>query len=224
MANVVSMAILLLVLGVGAALLSEGLWGAALMFFNIVFAGLIAFNFYEPAAAFVAANASMLSGSADVLCLLGLFTVAVLILRLTTDSLGPLMVRFPIPIYQLGRFVFGMAGAAVLAAILILGLEAAPVNKKVLGVIDYKFAPPFGWGFDRQWLGFFQYSTGHIFARRGSDTHDPFVEFGDAHVFDPRAEWLIRHQEARPYGTDSILSEGPSGEAEASGEASPGPP
>ena len=29
---------------------SEGLWGAALMFFNVLFGGLIAFNFYEPLA------------------------------------------------------------------------------------------------------------------------------------------------------------------------------
>ena len=33
------------------ALTSEGLWGAALMFFNVLFAGIIAFNFYEPLAA-----------------------------------------------------------------------------------------------------------------------------------------------------------------------------
>ena len=32
------------------ALSSEGLWGAALMFFNVLFGGLIAFNFYEPLA------------------------------------------------------------------------------------------------------------------------------------------------------------------------------
>ena len=32
------------------ALSAEGLWGAALMFFNVLFGGLIAFNFYEPLA------------------------------------------------------------------------------------------------------------------------------------------------------------------------------
>ena len=38
------------------ALTSEGLWGAALMFFNVLFAGLIAFNFYEPLAELLVAN------------------------------------------------------------------------------------------------------------------------------------------------------------------------
>ena len=42
-----------LILGLTYALTSEGLWGAALMFFNVLFAGMIAFNFYEPVAALI---------------------------------------------------------------------------------------------------------------------------------------------------------------------------
>lgn len=216
----VDLGIAVVILGMTYALMSEGLWGAALMFFNVLFAGIIAFNFYEPLAAVLAKNVGFLSGFADTLCLLGIFIVAVVMLRLTTETLGPLMVRYPTPVYHVGRIGFALAASVVTAAILILAFETAPVHKKLVGVVDYKYAPPFKMGLDRGWLGFFQYTTGQIFASYGSGRRDPYVEYGTAKVFDPRAEWLLNHQEARPYGTDSILGgegEGSEGGGESGG-------
>jgi hypothetical protein len=209
----INLLIVLLILGMTYALSSEGLWGAALMFFNVVFAGLIAFNFYEPLAKLLAENVTFLSGFADTLCLLGLFIVAVLILRLTTETLGPAMVRFPTPIYHLGRLLFGLGCGVVTIAILLLGFETAPVHKKIFGVIDYKALVPFKMGIEREWLAFFQYTTGQIFVTHSPDSRDPFAQYGDAKVFDPRAEWLLNHQEARPYGEESILGDDQGGGA-----------
>ena len=48
---IIDIVTLVLILGMTYALASEGLWGAALQFFNALFAGIIAFNFYEPMAA-----------------------------------------------------------------------------------------------------------------------------------------------------------------------------
>src|SRR5262245_47683096 len=92
-----------LILGMTYVLASEGLWGAALMFFNVLFAAIIAFNFYEPLAALLATNVGFLAGFADTLCLLGIFIVALVLLRLTTETLAPAMVRFPTAIYHIGR-------------------------------------------------------------------------------------------------------------------------
>lgn len=224
---VVDLVLSALILGIAYALASEGLWGAALMFFNILFAGLIAFNFYEPLAVIVAENLKFLSGFADTLSLMGLFIVALVILRLTTESLAPMMVRFPTPVYHIGRILFGLAGGAVTMAIVLLAFETAPVHKKVFGVVDYKYAPPFDRGLDREWLAFFQYTTGQVFAQYGQGRVDPFSEYGisgttrnPVNVFDPRAEWLLRHQEARPYGDESILADGAGGGA--AGAAAPG--
>src|SRR4051794_13746610 len=126
-----------LILGMTYALSSEGLWGSALMFFNVLFAGVIAFNFYEPLATLLATNVSFLSGFADMLCLMALFIVSVVLLRLTTESLAPAMVRFPTPIYHAGRFLFALAGSLVTLAIILLAFECAPVHKKVFTVYDY---------------------------------------------------------------------------------------
>jgi hypothetical protein len=212
-----------LILGMTYALMSEGLWGAALMFFNVLFAGIIAFNFYEPCAAWLAANVGFLSGFADTLCLMGLFIVSLTLLRLTTETLAPSMVRFPTPVYHLGRLVFALGGSLVTMAILLLAFETAPVHKKIFGVIDYQYKPPFKMGLDRQWLGFFQYTTGLIFANHKSGGRDPFGEYGTAKVFDPRGEWLLLHQDARPYGTETVLEESAGGAAGA-GPAGAGAP
>lgn len=200
---IVNLVIVGLIAGLTWALTSEGLWGSVLMFFNVLFGGLIAFNFYEPLAKLLDGT-GIGWGFSDTLCLLGLFIIATFLLRLITESLAPAMVRFPSIVYQLGRLVFGFGGAVMTVAILLVAFETAPVHKKIFGVIDFKTKPPFGMALDRKWLGFVQYTTGLVFAEHVPGTRDPFGEFGDANVFDPKAEWLLNHQEARPYGTESI--------------------
>ena len=74
-------------------------------------------------------------------------------------------------------------------AILLLAFETAPVHKKVFGVIDYKTQAPFGLGIDRQWLAFFQYTTGLVFADYVVGQRDPF-------------ERIRRRQGLRPQGAN----------------------
>src|SRR5947209_9518257 len=220
---VINLIVAVVIVGVTYALASEGLWGAALMFFNVLFGGLIAFNFYEPLAKMLADNVPLLSGFADTACLMLIFIVATFLLRLTTETLGPAMVRFPAPLYHLGRWAFALGCSLITMAILLLAFDTAPVHKKIFGVIDYKTLVPFGLGLERQWLAFFQYTTGQVFVTHSPESRDPFGQYGDAKVFDPRAEWLLNHQEARPYGTESILEPG-AGEAPAAGGAPGGAP
>jgi uncharacterized membrane protein required for colicin V production len=195
-----------IILGLTYALTSEGLWGSALMFFNVVFAGMIAFNFYEPLAAMLD-RTGINWGFSDTLCLLVLFIVSVVALRLTTETLAPAMVRFPMPIYHAGRLIFGLAAASVTVAILLLAFECAPVHKKLFTAFEYDSKPPFGIGLDHQWLGFFQRETGSVFVQYNAGSPDPFRDYSPGQrlkLFDPRGEWLINHQNARPYGTETV--------------------
>lgn len=205
-----------LVLGMTYALMSEGLWGSVLMFFNVVFSAIIALNFYEPLAQLLATNVTFLSGFSDTLTLTAIFIVSLVILRLTTETLAPAMVRFPTPLYHLGRVIFALGGSAVTIGFIVLAFHTAPVHKKIFGVVDYSYAPPFKLGFDRNLLGFFQWTTGAIFPTYGT-VRDPHGEYGNAKVFDPRAEWLIDHQDNRPYGTETVLSGDKSGGGEEGG-------
>ena len=165
----VDLFVLALVGGMTYALMSEGLWGAALMFFNALFAALISFNFYEPLAQLIVDNvgSETVSSFADSVSMMVIFVVSLLLLRLTTESVSPSMVRFPTPVYHLGRIVFGLGGAMIMMAMLLLGYQTSPVQKKMLGVMDYKHKPFYTERFDRDFLAFFQYTTGYTFARNG---------------------------------------------------------
>jgi hypothetical protein len=204
---IIDLVIAFLTLGLTYVLTSEGLWGAALMFFNVLFGGLIAFNFYEPLARLIDST-GLNWGFSDTLCMLGLFCISVLLLRMTTETIAPAMVRFPTPVYHIGRLIFGLAGALVTMAIVILSFHAAPVHKKIFTTINYETKPPFGMGLDHQWLGFFQYETGAVFTTLGAGQLDPHRQYGQGRpvkMFDPHARWLIDHQEARPYGDETLL-------------------
>jgi hypothetical protein len=240
MAVIMDLIICFLILGLTYALTSEGLWGAALMFFNALFSAMIAFNFYEPVATLIDST-GIPWGFSDTLSMLGLFCISVVLLRMTTETIAPAMVRFPTPVYHFGRFVFGIGGALVTIAIVILAFHTAPIHKKIFTTVKYDTKPPFNMGLDHQWLGFFQYETGAVFtAFGGSGQRDPFGAYGrtrtgtriPVRVFDPRAKWLLEHQDARPYGDDQdkvITAEAAPGAAEAAPAAggaapAPGPP
>jgi hypothetical protein len=155
-------------------------------------------------------------------------------LRMTTETIAPAMVRFPIPGCHFGRFVFGIGGALVTIAIVILAFHTAPVHKKIFTTVKYDTQPPFNQGLDHKWLGFFQYETGAVFTTLGSGQLDPFRAYGNTRagaripvrVFDPRAKWLIEHQDARPYGddTDKVLTAEPAPSAAEGAPPAPGAP
>ncbi len=200
--------IVVLMLGITYALSSEGAWGAALMFFNVLFAGLITFNFYEPLAAqFLAWGMSGAWG--DFLGFWIIFLVSLVILRVCTDMFAPGMVRLPTPIYHLGRLLFGLATSAVTMGILLCALQIAPVHRQIFGLMDYSTQPPFKFGLDRMWLAFVQRTTGNIFTNHNKEEGEPVDDlFDTANVFDPKGAWLIEHQNHRPYpegGTEGIV-------------------
>jgi hypothetical protein len=210
---IVDLCMLGLVAGITYALSSEGLWGAALMFFNVLFASLIAFNFYEPLAQLIVDQVGneTVSSFADSVSMMVLFVVSLLLLRLATETITPSMVRFPMALYHPGRFIFALGAAMFMMGMLLLGYQASPVQKKMLGVWDYKHKvfnmDNFG-RFDKDYLAFFQYTTGYTFARNGAGDVDYLKEFPAKPVlFDPRGEWLLVHQQARPYGTEQILED-----------------
>src|SRR5262249_43554328 len=74
MGIVIDLVLCLLIAGLTYALASEGLWGAALMFFNVLFGTIIALNFYESLARLLDST-GINWGFSDTLCLLALFII-----------------------------------------------------------------------------------------------------------------------------------------------------
>lgn len=212
---IIDLVIAILILGVTYALSSEGAWGAALMFFNVLFSGLIAFNFYETLARILVDSAPAMAGWADLICLMGLFLISLIIFRITTDSLAPGMVRFPKPLYHLGRLGFGFATATMLLGILLCAFATAPIHRRMFGSVRYNSKPPYGQGVDRMWLAFVQYSTENSFARYNRENVPQ--------MFDPTGSWLIDHQNARPYLWSTSTDRVPEPEEGATAAPAPAP-
>ncbi len=204
---VVDLVLIGLTAGMTYALMSEGLWGAALMFFNILFSAIVALNFYEPLAQLIATSAEPVSGMADSFSLIAIFCVTLIVLRLTSESLAPTMIRFPPQLTFPGALAFALAGSVATMGILILGLHCAPVEKHILGSISYKSKPPFGLGFDHRTLGFFQFTTGQVFSRPAPGRVDRMHQYDNTMLFDPRATWLLDHQDARPHGSHTVIDD-----------------
>ncbi len=202
MSTAVDLGIIVFILGITYAIVSEGLWGAALIFFNVLFSVLIALNFYEPLAALLATNVSALASFADLISLGGIWIVSLVLFKLLTENMAPTLVRFPPLVLQIGRLVFGLAGGTLTVGFVLLLFNVAPVQKKLFNVVGYDHKPPFGMALDRKLLGLMQYTSGSTFPNYGASRSD--TDYGNARIFDPTGSWLIDHQNARPFGEGSV--------------------
>src|SRR5438128_12596719 len=81
---------------VAYAYLREGFFTACTMAINVILAGLVAFNFWEPIAALLdpMLSGSFLHGYEDAVCLVLLFSLVLGLLRAVTNNLARSRVQF----------------------------------------------------------------------------------------------------------------------------------
>ena len=80
----------------------EGIWSNTLRLVNLVFAGLLAMNFYEPLAAWLVEIFPSLASMLDFVAIWAIFTLALCGLRLITDRVSQVSVRFLTRIDRIG--------------------------------------------------------------------------------------------------------------------------
>src|SRR4051794_38272281 len=87
----------LLVLAVGYAYLREGIFTGFVMMCNALVAGIVAFNFWEPAADYIETliAGTFLQGYEDAVVLIALYALTLGGLRLLTNNLAPTEMIFP---------------------------------------------------------------------------------------------------------------------------------
>lgn len=157
---------LLVIIGVITWLLSqEGIWGAASTLLCVVVSGLIAMNFFEPAAMYLTHFVPATLEYADFVCLVGIFGGLVFGLRTLTEYLAPTDIRVPDLLDTIGKWGFGAITGYVTMAFLLTALHTAPLSRNVF---DFQPEQPAFLGIapDRQWLGFTQYVSEHALANR----------------------------------------------------------
>jgi hypothetical protein len=156
---------LIAIIGVIAWLLStEGVWGAASTLLCVIVSGLIAMNFFEPAAMYLTHFVPAAAAYADFVCLVGLFAGLVIGLRELTEYLAPVDIRVPDLLDTIGKWGFAAVTGYVTMAFLLTALHTAPLPREIF---DFRPETPvfFGIAPDRHWLGFTQYVSEHSLQR-----------------------------------------------------------
>ena len=195
----------LLIMGlVTYAFWREGLLTALTTTVNVFLAGLFAFNFYEPLAAFLGSlfAGNFLQGYEDALSLVALFAVALGLLRLATNNLANAHLEYHPVLRQGGTVVFGLLTGYLASGFLLCVLQTLPwqvhflqfdyrVESNAGGPKSPRVLPP-----DHAWLalmrgampGFDPYGTFEMrYARyrRYDDGRDPLPYKGELDVPGP---------------------------------------
>lgn len=196
---------------------SEGAWGAVFIFLSVVFAGLLAMNFFEPAAALLEGSISRegsWSRRWDFIALTGIFILGVFAFRLASEQLCPTFMEVHPLAYDGLRWGVGLLTGYVTMAFLLTAIHTAPFPREFLGFTPERnnllgIAAP-----DRQWLGFvqraseFTYSTG----RNGLIFDGPKYKVREDNPTEQVSVWPsfpIRYASRREAGVVTIVNPAP---------------
>jgi len=180
-------ALTILLMGIIAyAFWREGPLTAFAMCANVLIAGLLAFNFWEPIAdAFDSSfGDTFLEGTEDALAMMVIFLLVLMLLRWITNSIASTHMEYPPVLYRGGSMFFGLVTGYLLAGFLLCVMLTLPVQPSFLLFEPYepgksstwrKVLPP-----DVVWLAM---------MRRASDEK----RLGSDDVFDPHANYELRY-------------------------------
>ncbi len=168
---------------------AEGLWSNAIRLINVVTAGLLAMNFFEPLARWIESLGDLFASFTyflDFISLWGLFFVFMLVFRQLTSMVSRVKVRFMSIVDRIGSVVLSLVVGWVMVAFTLTTLHTAPLAEKFLfGAFDYQ-STMFLVGPDRQWIVFFTSLSRGSFSRTlaegqygeyGASASDPVAEF-----------------------------------------------
>jgi Colicin V production protein len=199
-----------IMLAVGYAYFREGLFTAATMCCNVFFAGLIAFNFWEPLANLLepGLQKTFLEGYEDAFVLIGLFCLSLGLLRLVTNTLANAVIDYDAVPQQGGGVLFGLATGYLVSGFLVCVLQTLPWHENFMA-FEWKAAnrdsafnrlfPP-----DRVWLAMMRRAGAYPLANRadpdfGTPGEDSY--YYDSHLtFDKYGTFEIRYARFRRYG------------------------
>ena len=147
----------LILLACVAMCYAEGMWSNAVRLINIITAGLLAMNFFEPLARMLTGWQPAYTYLWDFLSLWALFVVFMLIFRILTDQLSHVKVKFLKLADRIGSGVLALWIGWVMVMFTMTTLHTAPLAKNFM---FEGFQPEermfMGFGPDRWWLGFTQ--------------------------------------------------------------------
>jgi uncharacterized membrane protein required for colicin V production len=178
MSAILTILMLVILLACVAMCYAEGMWSNAVRLINIVTAGLLAMNFFEPLARWLTDWQPSYTYLWDFLSLWGLFVVFMLVFRILTDQLSHVKVRFLKLADRIGSGVLSLWIGWVMVCFTMTTLHTAPLAKVFMWE---GFQPEekmfFGLAPDHQWLAFTQKMSMGTFSCSSENVFDPDSEF-----------------------------------------------
>jgi uncharacterized membrane protein required for colicin V production len=182
----------IIMLVAGYAFWRQGVLAAFAMMVNVLLAGLVAFNFFEPIAAELDPMlvGSFLQGYEDSFCLVALFSLTLMILRGASSALIHTVIDYHAVLQQGGALVFGALAGYLTTGFLVCVAQTLPMNEHFLhfeATINPQLPsakvrhilPP-----DRVWLA--------LMHRGSKDTFS-----WDDNLFDPDGSFELRYAHER---------------------------
>jgi hypothetical protein len=177
-------------------LYAEGTWTNALRLVNVVTAALLATNFWEPAATWLDAWQPTYTYAWDFLALWALFAMFFSVLRVLTDAVSRVKVRFLTLADHVGSALLAACIGWVMVCFTTMSLHTAPLARNFLAGSFNPQNPRMLFGLvgpDRQWLGFTQKMSRGAFCRSSSESDWK----AEKYVFDPRGEFIPKYATRR---------------------------
>jgi Colicin V production protein len=110
-----------------------GLFAALVLFCNVIVAGVLAFNFWEPLARMLGQHSPRLDQYADALWLTALVALFLIMLRWLTSYLAPRRLTLPPRFDRLGGALVGCCTGYLFAGLVSCLLQTLPLPERFLG-------------------------------------------------------------------------------------------
>lgn len=177
-----SILLLVIFLGVAAALWFQGLWNNAITLINILLAGMIATNYYEPLAKLAIKQDGSYTYLYDVIMLWLLFAVSFSLLRVISDQLSWDRVKFIQPVELAGRSVLAILASYLFLCFTVFTIHTAPLQANAF---RGAFKSPDSATFlifqpGQQWASLIRTASGGGLSN-GENQFDPNGEFAAKH-------------------------------------------
>ncbi len=213
-AFVLNVLMFVIIMACAGTLYTEGMWGNAVRLVDVVFAGLLATNYWEPLSRFLEGRFPTFTFFWDFLSLWIVFCVSFIVLRVLTDFASRVKVRFLKIAEQIGSAFFALWIGYVMVCFTMFTLHTAPLGERFMGG---GFQPGegnfiLGLAPDLQWAGFAQKMSRGPFSRGLAE--DELDEYGQAEdereartaVFDREGDFVPKYA-ARRRWLESYIEE-----------------
>ncbi len=165
----------------------DGLWHSILTFFNVLFSGTLTMNFFEPLALQLDIWFPSFSYFVDFFAFWGLFITFSLLIRLSTQALSKVRVRFLKPVDLAGGAIVSLWAGWIMISLVATSLHLAPLPVNSFGSFQSDPTPRADLNPDRNWLALMHRVSQGSFSRAADS------ENGALRGFDPEGEFILRY-------------------------------